>query len=122
MGPGRGYTGAMASRGIQQIESLRKYRDLPRPDLGLDGPLASLQKELSVRVRVGGVLEEAWEELLPEGLRQRTSPVGIRRGVLTVRVGDSGADYLLSAWLRGGGMAALRKRVRAPIQRVKTVG
>lgn len=88
----------------------------------MGGPIESIRRELSVRVRVGGVLEEAWEEIVPEGLRQRTSPVGIRRGVLTVRVGDSGADFQLSAWLRSGGMTALRKRVRAPIQRVKTVG
>ncbi|NQU76194.1 MAG: DUF721 domain-containing protein, partial [Planctomycetes bacterium] len=67
----------------------------------LSGPLAILMKHtLGKRVKQLGTLAEAWDEVVPEEVRQHTALEGFCRGTLTVMVDSASHRFKLEMLLR----------------------
>lgn len=98
----------------------RRTRDPIRP---LGEPLARLVKgDLARRVRQIGQLSLAWDECIPEFLREHSALEKFSRGVLTVAVDSAAHRYRLRQLLDGGLLEAIRERFRAgALNRVRLV-
>ncbi len=98
----------------------RRPRDRVIP---LSQPLTQLMKtRLARRVRQIGQLAMAWDECIPDFIREHTALVGFSRGTLTVAVDSSPHRYQLQNLLQSGLLEAIRERFRAgALNRVKLV-
>lgn len=82
---------------------------------------ASAQRDLQrteKRMAGSGAL---WERVCPPELLDRTSVVGLQRGVLTIGVRDHSTRYILDRMLRSGLEADLIRRSAVAISKVKLV-
>ena len=59
---------------------------------------------------------------MPESIRERCTPLGVRAGVLSVRCDDASTGFELDRWLRSGGEIELIKAAPTMLTRVKRVG
>ena len=85
-------------------------------------PLSFLMKHrLARRVRQLGRLSAAWDECIPEYIREHTALVSYARGVLTVGVDSAPHRYQLRMLLANGLLDALRERAPGPLNRVRLV-
>ena len=86
-------------------------------------PLGYLMKtRLAKRVRQIGQLAVAWDECIPEFLRERATLVTYARGTLTVAVDSAPHRYQLQVLLQNGLLDAIRQRFGGgPINRVRLV-
>ena len=105
-----------------QIERLRAFR---AGRAGREAALGEVVNSLAVqfkkqRRRFGGAAE-AWRAVLPRPLFEQTSIVGLRAGVLTVRVADAGARFQIDSLLRIGAQRSLTRISDGAIQRVRLV-
>ncbi len=107
------------SRSIHQLEQLRKLRCRPQPDLSISALIANTATEATKSHKKLGELIELWERLVPAELASQTSLLGLRAGVLQVRVGSSAASFELDRLLRSGLLAQLRQQFRGSLVRVK---
>ncbi|NQU76757.1 MAG: DUF721 domain-containing protein, partial [Planctomycetes bacterium] len=66
-------------------------------------------------------LAEAWDEVVPEEVRQHTALEGFCRGTLTVMVDSASHRFKLEMLLRGGLQRALAERFSDSLNRIKLV-
>lgn len=82
---------------------------------------ASTQRDLQrAEKRVAGSAA-LWERACPPELLDRTSVVGLQRGVLTIGVRDHSTRYILDRMLRSGLETDLIRRSAVAIHKVKLV-
>lgn len=62
-----------------------------------------------------------WEALVPENARRHARPLSYRGGSLKVAVTSAAAQACLSACLRGGVLAELKRQSKGKLHRVKTI-
>ncbi len=105
---------------LRNVWQNRQRRDSIRP---LSEPLGWLMKHrLAKRVRQIGQLAVAWDECIPDFIREHAALVGLSRGTLTVAVDSAPHRYLLQQLLQNGLLAAIRERFRSgALNRVKLV-
>ncbi|MEM7680679.1 MAG: DciA family protein [Planctomycetota bacterium] len=99
------------SVGHHRLERLRGWRNRAEraSDLGFLGPM--FQRDVARPWKKLGPLAEAWQELVPADLAERSRLEGLSRGVLHVAVPDSSTMYALDVALRSGLQTELSKRV-----------
>ena len=105
---------------LRQVWENRQRRDRIA---ALSKPLSHLMKnQLARRVRQVGQLSAAWDECIPDSIRQHTALLSFRVGTLTVAVDSAAHRYQLQALLQSGLIDALRERVAAgALTRVRLV-
>lgn len=108
------------------LERARQSRVKPARDL-------SLAEEIDTQARLIRSVQKgiakvtiAWDQILvgsglPDELLARVSVKSYRRGILTIRVRDSGTQYLLARFLRAGGEAKLARLAPVVVSKVKLV-
>jgi hypothetical protein len=108
----------MDDRQLQNVWANRQPRN---PVATLGGPLSYLMKDrLAKRVRQIGQLAQAWDEVIPEYIREHTALVNYSRGTLTVAVDSAPHRFQLEMLLRAGLTDEIRRRFHAgPLDRVK---
>jgi len=90
------------------------------------GPLADtlahlVKRRLARRVRQVGGVSAAWDECIPEYIREHTALVSYTRGVLTVAVDSAPHRYQLQMLLASGLTDAIRERAPGPLNKVRLV-
>ena len=80
-----------------------------------------MKKTLSKRVKQLGKIAAAWDELIPDAIREHTALESYARGVLTVMVDSAPHRFQLQTMLSGGLQAELQQRVKTPINKIKLV-
>ena len=105
---------------LRNVWQNRQGRDSIRP---LSEPLDWLMKRrLAKRVRQIGQLAVAWDECIPDFIREHSALVGLNRGTLTVAVDSAPHRYMLQQLLQNGLLDAIRERFRSgALNRVKLV-
>src|SRR4051812_29541263 len=103
------------------LERLRANRNWPERDLSVSGVVASQKKALAKQHRELAGLWAAWAAGVPARLVERTTVVGVSRGVLTVRVADAAARFELDRFLRSGGEIELVRRAPIGVRKIKLV-
>lgn len=68
-----------------------------------------------------GAVSGAWRSICPSGLYERTSIVGLQRGVLTLGVEDASTRYEIDRLLRCGAQRELIRSCPSTLRRVKVV-
>lgn len=104
-----------------EIERLRGYRVRRGREAALGEPVEALIADLKRQRRKVGGAAGAWAAVLPPALVERTSIVGLRGGVLTVRVSDASSRFQIDGMMRAGGERSLARVSDGAIQRVKLV-
>lgn len=102
-----------------ELKRLRDVRSKPAPTLAIEAEMTRQATEFRRLQRGLGPLAAAWSEIVPPDLAGRTALVGVSRGVLTVRVEDSGVMHELARLLRSGAEDFLIRRSPVPLRRVK---
>jgi hypothetical protein len=101
-----------------RIDRVRSLRVHERDD-ALTPEFQRLARDLKRTHQRVGSAGEAWAEIVPAHLAQGAVLEGVSRGVLTVRVPNQPARYVLDRWLRAGGQSQLAQR--AGVRSVKVV-
>ena len=103
---------------LKQVWQNRQRRDRTST---LSEPLGRLMTgRIGRRVRQVGQIVAAWDECIPQYIRDHAGVVGYARGTLTVAVDSAPHRYQLRMLLDGGLLAILRERFTAgPINRVR---
>src|SRR5688572_6106479 len=109
----------MGPREIREIERLRGFKAPRARNLSLDAILAKEGAELRRSRKGMPGIAEAWATVIPPDLAARTTLVGLKRGVLSVRAADSAVRYELDRLLRSGGEARLCRLTSVALRRVK---
>ena len=76
---------------------------------------------LARRVRQLGQLAAAWDECIPEYIREHTALVSYARGTLTVAVDSAAHRYQLQRLLQSGLEQAIRERLPGALRRIRLV-
>ena len=119
IGRGAGYARGVPDSPLQRLRRLREHRGPRTPQVLLRDEVGEIRRELTQQQR-GASKSQAWlVEALPASLRDRCEVMGLRAGVLRIRVSDPSANDLLSRWLRSGGEQQLRLAAKAPVRRVR---
>ncbi|OPX24371.1 MAG: hypothetical protein B1H04_02180 [Planctomycetales bacterium 4484_123] len=88
----------------------------------LSEPLTRLvQYRLARRVRQLGQLAAAWDECIPQYIREHTALVSYARGTLTVAVDSAAHRYRLQRLLQDGLEQAIRERLPSALRRIRLV-
>lgn len=103
------------------LASLREHRVRGERELGLATDVAALRDGIERRERAIGGVSEAWGSVVPAGVGDSAELVGVRRGVLSVRVRDAAARHALDRFLRSGGLDRLIKACPVSLTRVAFV-
>jgi hypothetical protein len=106
-----------------QLRNVWQNRQPRRRIYPLSEPLTQLMKRrLARRVRQIGQLSVAWDECIPDFIREHTGLVKFSRGTLTVAVDSAPHRYQLQQLLDGGLLGAIRERFPSgALNRVKLV-
>jgi len=106
----------------QQLRTAWQNRQPIDSTTHLSGPLGLLMKHtLSKRVKQLGALAQAWDEVIPDPLREHTALESFARGVLTVIVDSAPHRFQLEMLLRQGLHKALVERFAGPLNRIRLV-
>ena len=107
----------------RQLRNVWRNRRRPNRIAALGKPLGELVRtRLAKRVRQVGQLASAWDECIPDPIREHTALVSFQRGTLTVAVDSAAHRYQLQMLLRAGVLEAIRERFSAgPLNRVRLV-
>lgn len=106
---------------MSRIESLRTHRVRPERAGPIGDAVSKLERDVRRRQRALKGIGGAWSEVVPEDLGRRCELVGLRIGVLTVRVQDGADRFELDRFLRSGGLGSLISASPATLRRVRIV-
>ncbi|MFZ4575647.1 MAG: hypothetical protein ACOYN0_14730 [Phycisphaerales bacterium] len=102
-----------------QLRDLRKWRAVPANDPTLVGDISRLttgiKQESGAAEEVGGALAT----LLPPTLVGQVSVRQFERAILVLVCNTAPHRYTLDSWMRSGGLALLRRSVKATIKSVR---
>jgi hypothetical protein len=102
------------------LAAARKARNPPRSaPVELSRHFLIMVPEMRRLRKQLAAIAEAWEAVIPADLAARTRLDGAARGVLEVRVPDSGTAYELDRFLRCGGEARVLARAAVSIRKVR---
>ena len=101
------------------IERLRRHRVRRPRHSELGHVLTAIRREATRQQKRRGGLDEVWEEIAPQALRDRTRVDSVRSGIVRLVVADPSTRYEVDAFLRGGGMQEIRLRAEQPIRQVR---
>ena len=105
-----------------QLRNVWQNRQPKNRISALSEPLTTLMKHhLAKRVRRIGQLSIAWDECVPDFLRDHAALVSLNGGTLTVAVDSAAHRYRLEMLLRDGLLDAIRERFSGPLNRVRLV-
>lgn len=103
-----------------ELEKLRRFKAQVSPDLSMKEDVTRLFKDFSKQQKAANSLDDVWREIAPAAFVDRASIKKISSsGVLTIRTSDAAAAWEFDQWLRGGGMAELKKRCKTQIKSVR---
>ena len=107
----------------RQLRNVWRNRQGPNRITALGEPLGELVRvRLAKRVRQVGQLASAWDECIPDSIREHTALVSFQKGTLTVAVDSAAHRYQLQMLLGAGVIDAIRERFSAgPLNRVRLV-
>jgi hypothetical protein len=108
------------SRTVDQLELLRQRRGRSGRDVSIAKLIAATADQAARTHKNLGALIELWEQIVPADVAAHTALIGLRAGVLHVRVDSSSMAYDLDRLLRGGLTDTLRRGFRGTLVRVKT--
>ena len=103
------------------IQRVREARVRPMRDQSLAREMDRALREAALLRRAVGGCADAWSRVVPPPLLDRTSLVGVSKGVLTVRVPDAATRFELDRFLRSGGQKSLVASCRTTLNRVRLV-
>lgn len=106
---------------IARIKALREHRVTPDRRITITQEMQSTAADLKKLERRLGSVGEAWNQVCPGHLVDRTAIEGLSRGVLTVRVADASVRYELDRALRSGAEHELVRLSPSGVRRVKLV-
>lgn len=99
---------------------MRKHRAPRVKDTTIGPEIEALRAHVRRQQRRAGGFEDAWERVAPPHLRGRASIDRFTRtGVLVLRAADASVRYLVTQWLAGGGLDALRREGPATLKLVQ---
>ncbi|MDY7010286.1 MAG: DUF721 domain-containing protein [Planctomycetota bacterium] len=105
-----------------QLRNVWRNRQPKNRISALSEPLTALMKNhLARRVRRIGQLSIAWDECVPDFLRDHSALVSLNGGVLTVAVDSAAHRYRLEMLLRAGLLDAIRERFSGALNRVRLI-
>lgn len=107
----------------RQLRNVWENRQGPNRIAALGEPLGELVRtQLAKRVRQVGQLAAAWDECIPDTIREHTALVSFHRGALTVAVDSAAHRYQLQVLLGAGLLEDIRERFSAgALNRVRLV-
>ena len=104
---------------LRTVWQQRQFDDRIAP---VGHPLTILMEhKLKKRVRQLSKLAGAWDEVIPEAIRDHTALESFQRGVLTVIVDSSAHRFQLKTLLAAGLVKELRARFSGALDRVRLV-
>jgi hypothetical protein len=104
--------------------SLARLRQLRVPrerDAALAADIERLRAELIRRRRAGVGTAGAWACTVPPELAEKSTVIGVFRGVMKVRARDAATRFALDRYLRSGGEAAVIRASPIAVKRVRLV-
>ena len=104
-----------------QLMTIWQQRQRPNLATPLAHSLDALTGKLKKRYNQLSKLEAAWEEVVPEELRDHTALEGYSGGTLKVLVDTASHRFHIEMLLRGGLLKELQKHSPAPINRVRLI-
>jgi hypothetical protein len=105
---------------VMELEKLRRFRAKVAPDLSLHQDVNELYKAFSKQQRNITPLEELWRAIAPVQFLDKASVIKYTtQGVVTVKAADASVAWEFDQWLRGGGLASMKKKSKSPIKSVK---
>jgi len=103
-----------------ELEKLRRFRAQVSPDLTMKEDVTKLYRDFNRQQKAATSLDDIWREIAPAAFVDRASIKKISTGgILTIRTSDAAAAWEFDQWLRGGGMAELKKRCKTQIKSVR---
>ncbi len=103
-----------------ELEKLRRFRAQVAPDLTLHEDVSKLYKNFTKQQKATTQLDDLWREIAPPEFADRASIKKLSSGgILTVQVTDSAAAWEFDQWLRGGGLATLKKKCKVPVKSIR---
>jgi len=105
-----------------QLRTVWLQRQFDDRVLHLSQPLNTFMKyTLAKRVRQLSDLAEAWDEVIPDEIREHTALDSFQRGVLTVIVDSASHRFQLQTLLAGGLTREIRARYSGAMNRIRLV-
>ena len=105
-----------------QLKNVWQNRQPRNRISALSEPLTTLMKHrLAKRVRQIGRLSIAWDECVPDFLRDHAALVSLNGGTLTVAIDSAAHRYRLEMLLRAGLLDAIRERFSGALNRVRLI-
>lgn len=104
-----------------RMERLRALRNRPARDVSIAPIMHAEGRRLEKMRRATGPLAQAWMDVCPSEHLDRTAIVGVRSGVLTIRVADASTRFKLDRLLASGAGRELIRRCPVSVRRVKLV-
>ncbi|MCK4626974.1 MAG: DUF721 domain-containing protein [Phycisphaerae bacterium] len=105
-----------------QLRNVWQNRQPKNRVSALAEPLTTLMKRhLAKRVRQIGQLSIAWDECVPDFIREHAALVSLKSGNLTVAVDSASHRYRLEMLLRAGLLDAIRERFSGALNRVRLI-
>ncbi|MHC4562103.1 MAG: DciA family protein [Planctomycetota bacterium] len=102
---------------LRTVWQQRQRRDSVTP---LAQPLTQLvERTLAKRVRQFGSISQAWDDVMPESVRDHTALEGYQRGTLTVMVDSASHRFKLQTLLDGGLKNQIQSRCSQPINKIR---
>lgn len=103
-----------------ELEKLRRFRAQIAPDLSIGKDVTKLFKDFAKQQKAVGGLDDLWRSIAPVEFVERASIKKLSNaGVLTIKTTDAAAAWEFDQWLRGGGMATIRKNCKTTIKSVR---
>ena len=105
-----------------QLRTVWLQRQFDDRVLHLSQPLNTFMKyTLAKRVRQLSDLAKAWDEVIPDEIREHTALDSFQRGVLTVIVDSASHRFQLQTLLAGGLTREIRARYSGAMNRIRLV-
>lgn len=104
---------------LQELATLRRYRQRRGRDLELASTIERLQAQLESAHRKLGNVIDAWNRLVPDPIAAHSRITALRGGILQVSVDSAAISYELDRLLREGLLDGLRREYRGTLRRVR---
>lgn len=112
----------MDGRELQQrVETIRSRVAKPGRNPGAAALFSAAADELKRTQKHLHGAGEAWGEVCPAGLKEKSMVEGVARGTVTIRAADASTRFELDRALREGLERELVKRCRFGVRKVKVV-
>lgn len=98
---------------------MRPFRTRHERDVGLDGVIQALEREMRDKQNAVGDIVDVWNQIAPPVVRDLAAIGGVAQGTLTLVVTSSGASYELGRHLRDGLERTLMQRLPTRVKRIR---